>query len=266
MRSKLFLFFFFLNVTFFFGQKEDQVPPFTKVDSIVTQNTIGQSVDSILQTNYSTENTLYPKKIPLDFKNKYKSKDFDYTTIKPKESLWQKLQRRFIKIWESIFGKPESTVSGIEFFLKILAILIISTAIFFIIKYLMGKDGHFFFSRKNKKVNIESAVLHENIHEINFPTSIATFENKKEFRSAIRYQFLFVLKKMSDQKLIQWNSEKTNTDYITEITDVNQKISYQKLSYIFENVWYGEQRIDDVHYEKLKADFTNSPLSKNKLV
>mgnify|MGYP001796922031 CR=1 FL=1 len=130
----------------------------------------------------------------------------------------------------------------------------------------MGKDGNFFFSKKNKAVNINNSVLHENLHDINFLASIAAFEHNKAYRSAIRYQFLFVLKKLSDEKLIQWNPEKTNTDYNSEIEDSNQKESYQKLSYIFENVWYGEQKIDEQLYSKLKSNFTESPLSKNKIL
>lgn len=266
MQSKFLIFLILLNFTFLFGQNEKPLPPYVEVDSLVAHSTIGLSVDSILKSNYVTENKLSPKKFPENFKNKYKTKDFDYTILKPQESLWDRIKRRFSKMWESIFGNPASAVSGIELFLKIIAILAFATALFFVVRFLMGKDGNFFFSRKNKKVDIHSAVLHENIHEINFPTSIAEFENRREYRSAIRYQFLYVLKKMSDQKLIQWNPEKTNTDYIIEIASAGNKESYQKLSYIFENVWYGEQKIDEDLYVKLKGDFTNSILSKNKLV
>lgn len=120
-------------------------------------------------------------------------------------------------------------------------------------------------AKKNKKVNISSGVLHENIHEINFPNTIAELEQKKDYRSAIRYQFLFALKKMSDQKLIQWNPDKTNTDYIVEIKNVSQRKSYQELSYIFENVWYGEQKIDAELYEKLKSTFLKTNFTTSRI-
>ncbi|MFC6269287.1 DUF4129 domain-containing protein [Frigoriflavimonas asaccharolytica] len=266
MQSRIFLLFLVFISSFLFSQDEEQISPgiLDSISVVEDMNTI--KIDSLLRTNYTTENTLYPKKLADNFTKKYQSKEFDYSTIKPQESLWTRIKRKFEKIWESIFGNAPNAVGGVELFLKILAILIVAAALFFIIRYLLGKDGNFFFSRKDKVININSSVLHENIHEINFPNSIAEFENKREFRSAIRYQFLFILKKMTDQKLIHWNPEKTNTDYIAEIASENNRDSYQKLSYIFENVWYGEQKIDEDLYQKFKEDFLNSSLSKNKIL
>ena len=119
----------------------------------------GKKVDSLLRTNYSTENTLYPKSILANFKNRYNTKEFDYTTLKPKESFWDKIKRRFAKLWESIFGDPVNAVSGMELSLKILAIILIGVALFFILKFLFGKEGNFFLSKKNKTLNMYFCLL-----------------------------------------------------------------------------------------------------------
>ena len=267
MRFKFFFILFFSFSAISFAQSEDAVPEeMVTIDSLMGEQHQGIDADSLLKRDFSTENTVFPKKISENYRSKYKEKEFNYDEIKPQESLWTKLKRRFSKILESIFGSTNNTVNGMQYILQILAVVVIAIALFFLIKFLLNKDGNFFWSRNNKKVNIASGVLHENIHEINFPTTIAELEQKKEFRSAIRYQFLFALKKLSDQKLIQWNPEKTNTDYIVEIKDDYQRASYQELSYIFENVWYGEQKIDAALYDKLKAtfqktNFTNSKIS-----
>ncbi len=266
MRFKVF-FILFLNLSaLLFAQKEEAVPQeMVVVDSLMGEYAHGVDTDSLSKTKFTTENIVFPKKIAENYRKNYQSKEFNYSEVRPQESLWSKLKRRFTKIWESIFGKVGKTVDGLEFGLKLLAILVVATAVFFIAKYLLNKDGNFFWSRKNKKVNITSGVLHENIHEINFPTTILELEKRKDYRFAIRYQFLFALKKLSDQKLIQWNPDKTNTDYISEIKDDVQKIAYQELSYIFENVWYGEQRVDGDLYEKLKATFLKTNFTNNKL-
>lgn len=264
-----FKFLFILFFNFFaisFAQSENAIPEeMVYVDSTMSEQTHGIDADSLLKGNFSTENTIFPKKISENYRGKYKEKDFNYDEIKPQESLWTKIKRKFSKIWESIFGNPQDTVNGLQYGLQILAVLVIAVALFFIIKFLMNKDGNFFWSRKNKKVNIASGVLHENIHEINFPITIAELEQKQDFRSAIRYQFLFVLKKMSDQKLIQWNPDKTNTDYIVEIKDASQRKYYEELSYIFENVWYGEQKIDAEFYEKLKSTFLKTNFTTSRI-
>ena len=263
MKFRQFTILFLFLFSFSFAQNEDAITPEILLDSItINENNI--DTDSILSGNYSTENTVYPKQISDNYRKKYKTKEFDYNTIKPKESLWERISRRFQKFWESIFGSSDKTVNGIEYFVKFLAVLIIGAALYFILRFLLGKDGRFFFSKKNNKVEIPSGVLHENIHEINFPSAIAEFENQKDYRSAIRYLFLFKLKKMADQNIISWHPEKTNTDYTSEIKSPDQKANYEKLSYIFENVWYGEQNLDENWYLILKNNFNVANSTNNK--
>ena len=97
--------------------------------------------------------------------------------------------------------------------------------------------------------------MYENIHEINFPESILGFERSGDYRSAIRYHFLFVLKKLSDKKRINWNPEKTNKDYVRELKADHLQEEFSKLSYIFDYVWYGEFSIDEESYEKFKEQY-----------
>ena len=262
MKLKYFLFFFLiLNFSSAFSQEEEY--PYVEDSAFVETDYDNKlKVDSILKNNPETTNTIYPKTFDPNFKNKYKGEEFDYTTIKPKESLWEKITRRIKKIIESVFGElnPGKATSITEVVLKLFGIIVIGFALYFIIRYIVGKDGNFFFSRKNKKVNIQSGDLHENIHEINFPETILEFEKKGDFRSAIRYQFLFLLKKLSDKKLIDWNPEKTNRDYLYELKSEKLKENYKQLAYIFDNVWYGEFDIDENDYQYYKTKFQTSEL------
>jgi hypothetical protein len=165
--------------------------------------------------------------------------------------------RRIDKILQSIFGETVFTNSAkiTTILIRLFAIILVGFLLYFIIKYLMGKDGNFFFGKKNKKVDINEQELHENIHEINFPESIAKFESKGDYRSAVRYQFLFILKKLSDKKHINWNPEKTNKDYVMELKTEHLKNDFSGLSYIFDYVWYGEFTIDEQAYLKFKNQY-----------
>ena len=145
-----------------------------------------------------------------------------------------------------------------EIILRIFLILIAGVVLYFLIKLLFDKEGNFIFSKKNKKVDISATELHENIHEINFPESILGFEKAKDFRSAIRYQFLFVLKKMTDKNIIHWNPEKTNKDYLKELENTSHKKPYRDLALIFDYVWYGEFEINEQEYQKFKNQFQES--------
>jgi hypothetical protein len=213
--------------------------------------------DSILAKSPVTENTVYPKKFKENIPSRYKGKDFDYTTVKPRMSFFEKLMQKIERILQSIFGETIFTKSGnfAGVLLRFFAIVLVGFLLYFIIKFLLGKNGNFLFGKKNRKVDIKDEELHEDIHEINFPESILKFEKSGDFRSAVRYQFLFTLKKLSDKKLIVWNQEKTNKDYVSELKAPHLKDEFYNLSYIFDYVWYGEFAIDEENYLKFKNQY-----------
>ena len=261
MNSKFLTFFFFFSV-FMFQAQTEVVPAYQ--DSVWTekedyyQNLL--PADSLLRADLETSNTIYPKKFKPKFREQYKGDDFDYSTTKPRESLFEKITRGIQKIIESIFGKMDPMKAGqiTTTILKLIAILLAAVILYFLIRYLVSKEGNFFFGKRNKKLDIRSGDLHENIHEINFQESILQYERQKDYRSAIRYHFLFLLKKLSDKKAIDWNPEKTNRDYLREIKDQHLKLNYEKLAFIFDNVWYGEYEIEEGNYQQFAEEFKQS--------
>ncbi|WBV59679.1 DUF4129 domain-containing protein [Chryseobacterium camelliae] len=263
--NKILLFLLFITTGFSFAQESEPASAVEveAIDSLSGEHYRGMNrADSVLLKQPVTENTVYPKKIKENIQSRYKGNEFDYSTSKPRESFFEKLQRKIIKIIESIFGKTSVSSSGkiTEVLIRLFAIVLIGFLLYFIIKYLLGKNGNFIFSKKNKKLDIEAKELHENIHEINFPESIARFENNGDYRSAVRYQFLFILKKMSDRKIIVWNPEKTNKDYVAELKEKHLKSEFSNLSYIFDYVWYGEFSIDKEDYSRFKQQYQSFKL------
>ncbi len=264
MNSKLFLFCFFISLGFFKAQTvTDSVILPSKYSSADTlklkSGVILVKTDSLLKSKIETQNQLYPKKFEKKYLDKYKGNDFNYSEIKPHESFWSKIQRKILEWIRTIFGDVETkSFKFTDVMLKLIGIIVIGILLYFIVKYFMEKQGNFFFGKKNRRVtDIRNEDLHENIHEINFPESILKFEKQHDYRSAIRYQFLFVLKKLSDKNHISWNPEKTNKDYVQDLKDSSLSTSFQNLSYIFDYVWYGEFSIDETQYTNFKNQFQN---------
>ena len=254
---------FFLSFSIIFLSAQEGKMPVTKIlDSVNSSKVDMLPADSILVKNYETENAVYPKNFTDKFQEKYRGKDFDYSTIKPHESLWQRIKRNIAKLFRKIFGDIDVMTANRYTinFLRFLGILALSFLLYFLIKYLMSKNGNFFFGKKNKKVAIKEGEIIESIHEINFPEIIAKFELKKDFRSAIRYRFLQVLKQLSDKNKILWMPEKTNKDYAVEFKDSSLKASFLELVYIFDYVWYGEFSISEGDYQYYKSKFQNTKL------
>lgn len=119
----------------------------------------------------------------------------------------------------------------------------------------MSKDGNFLFGKKNRKIKIATHDLEENIHEINFPASILKFEKEQNYRSAIRYHFLYTLKKLTDKNLISWNPEKTNRDYLRELKNKNSQEDFRRIIYIYDYIWYGEFETEEKDYQHYKTYF-----------
>ncbi|RNA60629.1 DUF4129 domain-containing protein [Chryseobacterium nematophagum] len=264
--NKIFFFLLIFSLTGnMYAQGDSDLPPTAPVyvDSMETGHYKNMlRADSVLIKTPISENTVYPKKFKENFQSAYKSNEFNYSESKPRESFWQKLMRRIDKILQRIFGETIFTDSAniASILIRFFAIILVGFLVYFIIRYVIGKEGNYIFGKKNKKVEIQEEQLHENIHEINFPESILKFEKSRDFRSAIRYQFLFVLKKLSDKKIISWNPEKTNKDYVSEMKAEHLKNEFYNLSYIFDYVWYGEFNINEESYLKFKNQYQSFKL------
>lgn len=215
--------------------------------------------DSLVRTNYFTDNILYPKNFVPQFLNKYKGNDFDYQTAKPEESTWEKIKKKLAELLSKIFSDldPKKTANYATYILRFIGILAACGLLYFLIRYLMSKDGNLFFGKKNKKISSSILGETENIHEINFPKTIQKLENEKDYRSAIRYQFLYALKKMADKNIIHYHPEKTNRDYLQELQNSKLRNEFGRIIYIYDYIWYGEFQAEEADYINYKAHFNN---------
>lgn len=230
------------------------------VDSVVQSSNAGYAAtDSLLRKKYSTENSLYSKKFNTNFKSKYQGNEFDYSKIKPHDSLLNRIKRRISQLIDSIFGSvnPMKSLHFIEIFVRVVAIILAAVALYFLFKFLASKNGNLVFGKKNNKATIEAYDQNENIHEINFAAEIARFELEKKFRLAIRYRFLWTLKKLNDQKIIHWDIEKTNKDFVKALQNTEYHSQFVQLVHIFDFVWYGDFSINEVQYRDFQSKFEN---------
>ena len=103
--------------------------------------------------------------------------------------------------------------------------------------------------------SLDYSVKEENIHEVNFSEEIDIAVEQKDYKRAIRLVYLFALKLMSDQSIIEWLPSKTNHDYLYEIRNAGYQQQFSTLSYFFEYVWYGDFKADMTHFTEMKETF-----------
>ena len=80
---------------------------------------------------------------------------------------------------------------------------------------------------------------------------------EKDYRKCIRIYFAFVLKELSKNRLIFWERDKTNYEYLYELRDKKEFSGFRNTMEIFEITWYGKRNIDEAIYKKLEPEFKN---------
>lgn len=193
-----------------------------------------------------------------DLAKKYDSREFNYKRDKEQyffQTVLEAIWYSFLKILELIFGR-EKYVPSVNDVYTFVGIILLLVAVFFIIRWFSKSDNRWIFSRNNKKINTFSYNdVEKNIHEVNFLQMIQKAENENNTRQSIRLYYLWLLKVLSDKKIIEWNIRKTNSDYEREIKNETQKADFIYLSKVYNYIWYGEFSINDTQYQSAKTDF-----------
>ena len=188
---------------------------------------------------------------PQKLKSYAEDSDFKYDDVAPETDWWTRFWRWFWHLLEDAFG---SGPSG-QFIGYVALIILVALALFIIFKVL-GLDLAIF-SRKSKSVEVPYSEVEDNIHEINFNEEIDKAIASGNFRLAVRLFYLRILKQLSDANQINWQPEKTNQTYISEITDASRKHTFKNLTDQFEYVWYGEFAINQQQFDQMKTGFEN---------
>lgn len=204
--------------------------------------------------------TVEAKTFSKNFKKKYTDSDFIYEQKAPEKSLWQRFIEWLASIFRSVFKgqNAQSSVNFINILIKTIAILIIVFVIYLIAKALINKEGQWIFGKNSNKRNIYYSDIEKNIHLLDFDKLIKESIQSGEKRIAIRYYYLWLLKVMAQNHYIEWDIEKTNSDYLYELQNPSHKEDFTYLSYLYNYIWYGEFEIDENSFIKAENRFKNA--------
>lgn len=179
-------------------------------------------------------------------------KDFRYNKADVKgESLWDRFWHWF---WHWFYDKTMGTDKSQQVFNYLLLSIGVIFLIFLIIR-MNGLTISQIFTGQSKKVLIPYEEALENIHEINFDQEIEKAIAQRNYRLAVRLLYLRSLKQLNDAHLIHWQIEKTNSAYLDELTNAEQRQSFGVLTRQFEYVWYGNFFVDGASFQNISALF-----------
>lgn len=200
--------------------------------------------DTLESVSYLPIDTFVKRSFDSSFKDKYKGEAFDYTEKKPKPK----------KIEDPSFP-IEGLLEAFIFFIKILIGLAIIIGVYMLVSVLLGKEGAWLINRKSDDKTVFYGDDLQQAADTDFKSLIQKALETQDFRLAIRYQYLFLLQKMSHKNIIELHKDKTNSDYQYEIKNATLRQSFGYLSYIYDYAWYGEFEVSRPDYEQAAKAF-----------
>ena len=134
----------------------------------------------------------------------------------------------------------------------------IAFAVLYLVYILLNEGGTgLFTSNRNKAINTYEEITAENIENADIHTFIKNAENDNDYRLAIRYYYLLVLKTLSLKDHIKFEDDKTNNEYLIEVSDKPFSKDFAYTSYLYNYIWYGEFPLNTAKYNKAKSNFSN---------
>ena len=116
----------------------------------------------------------------------------------------------------------------------------------------MDRDG--LFGRTSKELQ-KYSLSQNDIHGISFDDAIEEAINDGNYRLATRLQYLQALKNLSDKGYIDWRINKTNSDYLAEISGRPFNNMFSRLTFNFEYTWYGEMQVSKEQFSDIRSQF-----------
>jgi hypothetical protein len=227
------------KITFLFFLMVLSLPEFSQE---IAKDSLEIKVDTIVYAkdiNFTTQ-----RKFNSNLKEKYSDKEFIYIEEEEKKD-----------------SAPIDTsfLNGFVYFMTtIFPYLLGGIIIFIILKTFLGTETGFFNFKKHKKVPSEKLVFEdEDIHEVDLESLLKNAIAQKEYRLAIRYYYLSVLKELSTKKVINYHKDKTNSEYLFEIENAVLRKEFSYLSYVYTYVWYGEFPINEEKFKVVENKYTS---------
>ena len=175
---------------------------------------------------------------------------YDYDRSLHVENLWwDRLVRWLQEMLRKVFG---SEAGSLVFNNLHWAILII--AVLLLLLFLRKRLLHNVFTAEAGTPHQVTA-MEEDIEKLDLDRLLAKAEGEGNWRTALRYQYLKVLRRLIDEGRIEWQPRYTDREYLRQLKDPAERASFSEISFLFKWAWYGNAPMDEGRYRKLAPAF-----------
>ena len=168
--------------------------------------------------------------------DEYRQDDsFDYVAFVPPDTIWTRFKTWLNDLWSSFIewilqGSEATGILG--FLVSALPYLIILAVV-----------GLLVIETQNIQELIDAALKAQN------------------YRLAVRFYYLFLLQKLAQKDIIDWQVQKTNADYVYEIKNEVLRTDFTRLTRIYDFIWYGNFEVSQNAFSKAEQEFKKTTSS-----
>jgi len=208
---------------------------------------------------YDTQSEVSPVEFSERSIEEFKNDDsFDYTEQENEDSLYAKFKRWLSRVWWSfwdwLLGDSKSTGFWLGF-LEVLPYFIIITLVAFIIWLFYKLNPGARLLKSKGAPGIFFTEEEEIVKTKDIKKLIAKALEQQNYRLAVRYYYLLILKKLSEAELIEYMFDKTNNDYIAEIASEKINLQFKKVTELYDYTWYGNFEVTASDYSLAQETF-----------
>lgn len=184
--------------------------------------------------------------------------DFDYSREDVQINWWQAIKEWFVHIWwsfwESIFGSitpggwPSVFIQVVKY---VLIIGFIGLLVWLFIKLNPGQ----MLLKPQESPDVLLTDEEKIMKSKALPKMIAEARENKNYRLAIRYCYLLLLKQLTDKNLIHYQFQKTNQAYLLELKSTELFHHFEHLTQVYDFIWYGDFVPTENQYQTVADEF-----------
>ncbi|MBP2833427.1 DUF4129 domain-containing protein [Aquimarina sp. U1-2] len=184
-------------------------------------------------------------------------KDFQYTEYQEADTWWTRFKRWIHQLFRRFFKWIlAGEITGFWlFFLTIFPYLIVAAVLILLVWLFSKVNPSEILLEKQPPAQILLTEDEDIIHNQDIQELIQQALQNNNYRLAIRYYYLLVLKKLSEVDLIRWESQKTNEEYSKELKDTSLQQQFQLITKLYDYIWYGSFEVNKQSYLKAEKEF-----------
>lgn len=205
-----------------------------------------------------TDNSPIEKRHFEELTDKYSGNDYIYERTVEQSGWWTRFKQWLSDLFQKLFnlsGDGQAS-SFTEVALKIFYVVVFLLVVYFIFRAIINKEGTWVFGKSSEKNIVPVTDIESNIHVADFKSLIEIAESEKNYRLAVRYYYLWLLRSLTNAQLIDYDVEKTDSDYLYELQSKDNRDQFSYTSYLYNYIWYGEFDVNTQQFDKAKHAFT----------